>query len=249
MKKFWKIIGSVMMCCVFLLTGCGKDNDNNDNCQGSGSGDMTLEQLNAMLNDSQTMNMDYANTVAIVPFNHVNGPRDEWKFYALINFEYEDIAEGYVKYQVTYLSCTCRTADVNYWSTAYIELDIPESGEASDIKLQKLSFDLDGTGHYIAGYWGDSSPIYSGNNIVATYEKTENPNGGFYPSIKEDYIPLLVGKTKAELDQYNFVDDLKTAGVMSQDMYDSFTGASVSTNNILRILHAVFKYHASEYVD
>ena len=246
MKKLFKILAGLMTC-VFLFTGCKGSDSNNDNptTEGcGGSGDMSLETINEFLNGED---MSYANTVAIIPFNHVNGPREEWKFYALVNFVYRDRAENYVKYQVTYLSCTCRTADVNYWSTAYIEMTIPESGNAEEAELKKLSFDVDGTGKYTAGFWGDSSPIMSGNTVVATYDQVSDGNGGYYPSIKADYIPLLVGKTKAQIDQWNFVDDMKKDGVMSQEMFQEFTGASVSTNNILRILHAVFAYHVDTY--
>lgn len=245
MKKILKSICAFCMCFMMLLTTACDNKDGSANNEGGCSDTPTVEDINSMLNG--TLNMDEANPIAIIPFNHVNGPRNEWKFYALINFVYRDRIDNYVKYQVTYLSCTCRTADVNYWQTAYIELTIPESENAEDSVLRKLSFDSDGTGHYTAGFWGDSSPIYSGDKVVATYEKTENPDGGYYPSIKEDYIPLLIGKTKAELDRYDFVDDLKNANVMDQDTFDSFTGASVSTNNILRILHAVFAYHADRY--
>ena len=193
--------------------------------------------------------MNFANTVAIIPFDHINGPRDEWNFYALINFQYAE--RNYVKYQVTYLSCTCRNANVNYWQTAYVELTTTQSNP-ENAKLRMLSFDQDGTGHYTAGFWGDSSPIYdeaTGEEIIATYEKmeTEPGSGVYYPSIKEDFIPLLINKTKADIDKYNTVDQMKTEGALSQDMYDSFTGASVSTNNILRILQALFEYHANTW--
>ena len=72
-----------------------------------------------------------------------------------------------------------------------------------------------------------------------------NPSAGYYPSLKYDYIPLLVGMTKAELDQYSLLTDLKSADIITDD--DLFTGASVSTDNMLRILHSVFKYHADRY--
>lgn len=246
MKKIYKFLAGFLTCILVVAgSACSKDNDKNATSEkGCSDEEMTLDDLNEMLNGA---NMDLANVVAVVPFHHVNGPRNEWNFYALINFVYRDRADSYVKYQVTYLSCTCRTADVNYWQTAYIELTIPESGDAKDSVLRKLSFDQDGTGHYTAGFWGDSSPIYSGSDIVATYDRVDNGEGGYYPSIKYDYIPLLVGKTKEQIDQWNFVDDMKTAGVMDQDTFDSFTGASVSTNNILRILHSVFEYHAGRY--
>ena len=235
MKKFF---GMTMACLMGLSLAAG--------CKDKKT---TLSDVNNFLNDKVNMNMDLANTVAIIPFNHINGPRNEWKFYALVNFQFKE--RTYVKYQVTYLSCTCRSANVNYWQTAYIELSLPSSGKAEDVTLRKLSFDKDGTDHYIAGFWGDSSPIYDesdGETVIATYEKTENPAGGFYPSIKEDFIPLLIGKTKKQIDSYNVMDDMATAGVMSETMFDSFTGASVSTNNILRILHAMFDYHADTFL-
>ncbi len=209
----------------------------------------TLYDVNAFLNDMKDMNMDLANTVAVIPFNHINGPKNEWKFYALINFQYKE--RSYVKYQVTYLSCTCRLANVNYWQTAYVELTTSQDNP-EDAKLRKLSFDADGTGVYTAGFWGDSSPIHSeeeSSKIVATYEKMETAEGSgiYYPSIKEDFIPLLINKTKADIDKYNTVVEMKNEGALSQGMYDSFTGASVSTNNILRILHALFEYHANTW--
>ena len=259
MKKIYKLLAGVVTCLflMFTITAC-EDCPECEKCEECKTpetqtpptqspctgGELTLEEVNELLNGAD---MDHANAVAIVPFNHVNGPREEWDFYALINFVYRDRAEGYVKYQVTYLSCTCRTSDVNYWQTAYIELSLPESGDAEEAVLRKLSFDQDGTGHYTAGFWGDSSPITSGNKVIATYDRVDNGEGGYYPSIKYDYIPLLEGKTKAEIDQWDFVDDMKEDGVMNQDTFDDFTGASVSTNNILRILHSVFQYHADTY--
>ena len=252
MKKILSFMMMLIMS-VTLVAGCKKDDgkSDGDGCSAVG-GDMTLKDINDYLNDDTVANMEFGNVVAVIPFNHINGPREEWKFFALVNFMYKELTENYVKYQVTFLSCTCRSANVNYWSTAYVELTIPDSGSADDAVLRKLSFDKDGTEHYTAGYWGDSNPIYSGDEIVATYEKTPiNPDDlsqGYYPSIREDYIPLLVGKTKAQIDTYNVMDDMKTNGVMTEEMFDSFTGASVSTNNILRILHALFKYHGERYL-
>lgn len=241
MKKFLGFI-MVLLMSVTLAAGC-KDKEK----------ETTLSDVNAFLNDKVNMNMNLANTVAIIPFNHINGPKNEWKFYALVNFQYREKLQGYVKYQVTYLSCTCRAAKVNYWQTAYIELSLPESGKVEDITLRNLSFDKDGTGHYLAGFWGDSSPIYdeaTGSEIIATYEKMETTPGSgvYYPSIKEDFIPLLIGKTKTQIDSYNTVDEMNDAGALSDDMHDAFTGASVSTNNILRILHAMFEYHGNTWL-
>ena len=70
------------------------------------------------------------------------------------------------------MSCTCRTSDVNYWQTAYVELTTPTDPEKA--KLRMLSFDADGTGVYTAGFWGNSSPITSGGQIVTTYDEYVN---------------------------------------------------------------------------
>ena len=126
---------------VTLVAGCKKDEEkgNEDACSSVG-GDMTLEDINNYLNDDTVANMEFGNVVAVIPFNHINGPREEWKFFALVNFMYKELTENYVKYQVTFLSCTCRSANVNYWSTAYVELTIPDSGSVEDTVLRKLSF-------------------------------------------------------------------------------------------------------------
>ena len=322
MKKIFKLLAS-MLTCVLLISGCGKGNT--DGC----SDEMTLEDLNAMLNDSEKMNMDLANTVAIIPFNHINGPRNEWKFYALINFQYKE--RTYVKYQITYLSCTCRAANVNYWQTAYVELTTSQSNP-ENAKLKALSFDKDGTNHYTAGFWGDSNPITSSGKVVTTYDEyidsssdttttfnigalkytlayedgsivnvvrgehkyavnnnafvmdsvnytinynettpvsvTDGTNtydvtvntagiyttndqgveGYYYPTIKNEFIDdLLIGKTHAQIDAWSTVDNMLSGQAMSQELYDAFTGASVSTNNILRILHALFDYHTATW--
>lgn len=257
MKKILSFL-MVMLMGVTLAAGC--KNEVCDECAA-----MTLDDLNAMLNDKENMNMNLANTVAIIPFNHVNGYDNEWKFYALINFRYSEAT--YVKYQVTYLSCTCRDANVNYWSTAYMELTTPLLGQ--NVRLQDLSFDQDGTGVYTAGFWGDSNPIHLESNpseIVATYDKyiaadaatgyyiedtTRVPEAGYYhPTLKNEFIgDLLIGRKVSEIANYNKMADMKTAGVMSQDLFDEFTGASVSTNNILRIIHAVAKYHQEQFYD
>ena len=163
MKKIFSLFAVALMS-LPLIAGCKKDKE----CP-----KMTLEDLNAMLNDSVNMNMNKANAVSVIEFNHINGPRDEWKFYALINFEHDELGKSEVKYQVTFLSCTCRTADVNYWSTAFIELTKPSSKNPDDIVLKTLSFDTDDTGHYTAGFWGDSSPIHNetDGSLVATYDE------------------------------------------------------------------------------
>ena len=225
MKKFLSFMMVVLMTAM-LAVGC-KDEE---------KGEISLSDVNAFLNTSYpdgegiVLRMDLANTVAVIPYTHINGPRHERIFYALVNFQYD--MDTYVKYQVTYVSCTCRDANVNYWSTAYVELTKPT--KAQNTRLRKLSYDLDGTGHYTAGFWGDSNPI-------------PNTNQTTYQDIKDNFIPLLINKTKTEIDALSTVDDMLSGGIMDQSTFDAFTGASVSTNNILRILHALFDYHAATW--
>lgn len=229
MKKFFSFL-MVMLLGVGIFAGCKKGDDCKDCVK---TGDMTLTDINKLLNSEQFWS-GYRSDMAIIPFNHIDGPKNEWKFYAVIHFQFK--SGNIVKYQVSYLSCTCRDKIINYWSTAYVELSIPTKPQNTRIKALSYETDLGvlGQGHYNAGYWGDSDPI---------------PNGTTYQDIKDEFIPLLIDKTKAQIDSYNTVDEMKTEGALSQDLYDSFTGASVSTNNMLRMLQALMNYHVENYVN
>ena len=208
------------------------------------------------------------NKMALIPFTHINGPKAEWNFFAFVNFQYN--ARRYYKYQVTFLSCTCRSASVNYWQTAYVELTTPKSGDINDVELQMLSFDEDDTGHYNAGFWGDSG--VNGHDI--------NGSGITYEDIKTGFSPFLVGKTYAQISSYDgyqetvngttttwddtvfgidpdeFAADMAKknggAGVLFQGDHpvklDDFNGASVSTNNIIRMLVPLMEYHAANNI-
>ena len=226
-------------------------------------GSLDLDAINDyLLNDPNWKNMNSnGNKMTLIPFTHINGPKAEWNFFAFVNFEYN--ARRYFKYQVTYLSCTCRSADVNYWQTAYVELTVPKSGDINDVELRALSFDYDGTGEYLAGFWGDSG---TGHDI--------NGSGITYEDIKTGFIPFLIDKTYAELSSYDGYQETvngttttwddtvfaipdedfnsKMEGVMFHDDHqvtlDDFNGASVSTNNILRMLIPLMEYHAANNI-
>ena len=174
------------------------------------------------------------NVVAVIPINHVNGPREETNFYAFVNFKYK--ARNYIKYQITYLSCTCRSADVNYWMTAYVELSLPESKNIEDAVVKTLSFDRDANDHYTAGFWGDSDPT---------------PAGFTYEQFKEQYIPYFVGKDYKYLKTLSVMEDIDaadySAGEGRADLtIDALSGSSVSANNIIRMLNALMEYHATD---
>lgn len=199
------------------------------------AGEITLESINNFLNTSADMGEgSIANVVAVIPVNHINGPREEHDFYAFVNFKYK--ARNYVKYQVTYLSCTCRAAAVNYWMTAYVELSLPRSGKVEDSTIKYLSFDYDSEGHYLAGFWGDSNPT---------------PAGATYEDFKREYIPFFVDKDYSYIKTLDTVDDISPSDYSAGDgrasyTLDSFTGSSVSTNNMIRMLNALFEYHATD---
>ncbi len=186
--------------------------------------ELSLGEVNSFLNNSAKLGEgSKANQVAVIPFNHIDGPKEEDLFYAFVPFKY--VARNYIKYQVTFISCTCRSADVNLWSTAYVELTLPSSGKIEDAEVRTLSFDMDSTGHYLGGFWGDSNPPPTATE--ATYE-----------SVKAGQIPVYIGKTYAELMKAGTVDDIPGIDVK--------TGATVSANNILRVLQALYAYHATD---
>ena len=196
---------------------------------------ITLEDVNRFLNESAKLGEGgKANPVAVIPVNHIDGPQEEDLFYAFVPFKY--VARNYIKYQVVFLSCTCRSADVNYWTTAYIDLTLPESGKLDDAQIRTLSFDKDGTGKYSAAFWGDSDPI---------------PSGQTAELINIEYVPYYVGKTYADIKGLSTIADIKLedyqAGEGRADyQIDAYTGATVSTNNILRMLQAIMVYHGSD---
>lgn len=195
---------------------------------------ITLEDVNRFLNESAKLGEgSKANPVAVIPFNHIDGPQEEDLFYAFVPFQYE--ARNYVKYQVVYISCTCRSADVNYWTTAYVDLTLPDSGKLDDAQIRTLSFEKDGTGHYNAAVWGDSSPI---------------PSGQTYELINEQYVPYWVGKTWAQIKDMSTTEDIDLKDYQAGEgrgefTIDAWTGATVSTNNILRMLQAIMRHHGT----
>lgn len=210
--------------------------ETNDQSQGcTADGEISLDVINDYLNNSADLGEgSTGNVVAVIPINHVNGPREETNFYAFVNFKYK--ARNYIKYQITYLSCTCRSADVNYWMTAYVELSLPDSKNIDDAVVRTLSFDRDANDHYTAGFWGDSDPT---------------PAGFTYEQFKEQYIPYFVGKDYKYLQTLSVMEDIDaadySAGEGRADLtIDALSGSSVSANNIIRMLNALMKYHATD---
>ncbi len=268
MKKIWKIFAALGV--VLSLTSCGVNGTgsaggNGDCSQCTGNANINLDAINDYFYThsdwaDMTNPSGYGNKVTFIPFTHINGPKAEWNFFAIVNFEYD--MSSYYKYQVTYLSCTCREANVNYWQTAYVELSVPASGDVNDVKLRTLSFENDSKDKYIAGFWGDSGT--NGHDIEGS--------GVYYEDIRDAFIPFLVGKKYSELSSYDGYTDPKTGvtyddtvfginaddfaadmnGVLFQNDHqvtlDDFNGASVSTNNILRMVLALMEYHGANNI-
>lgn len=246
MKKILMLAITAML--VFSLVGCGNSDEaqtpqDGNNTSGeatdkeepenSESGqDITLDQINEFLNTSADLGPGtVVNPVAILPMKHIDGPKNNIDVYAFVNFEYE--ARDFVKYQVSYISCTCRPAVVNYWNVAYVEMTLPSSKDPNDVQLKYLSFDDDPAADYKGGLWGDSDPI---------------PSGLTYETIKEEYVPFFFGKDLPYLKDIDTIDDIQLADYQEGEgrsgyEIDTFTGATVSANNMIRMLHSVLDYH------
>lgn len=241
MKKIFLVaITSILL---FSFAGCGAKETGETPADGnnasaetpdksSDAGDISLDDINEFLNTSADLGPGtVVNPVAIIPMKHIDGPKNNIDVYAFVNFEYE--GRDFVKYQVSYISCTCRPAAVNYWNTAYMELSLPASGNKDDVVLKYLSYDDDPAGDYQGGLWGDSDPI---------------PSGLTYETIKDEYIPYLTGKSIGDLKALDTIDDIDLSDYQSGEgradyTIDTFTGATVSTNNIIRIVNAMLDYH------
>jgi hypothetical protein len=168
----------------------------------------------------------------VLSFTHINGEGVEVERPLYVLFEYE--ARDFVKYQIAYLSCTCRNANVNYWQVAYVEIN------KNDGSIQTISFNQDGEeGHYTAGVWGDSSPTPAGH----TLEDFENR-----------FFPWLVGKSMEDFQGISVFTNESYHGsvenesqIAEQDLIDDFAGSSVSTNNLIRSMKRLLEYHNENY--
>ena len=219
----FKKLAALFLCLLLLMPLCA-----------SADG-LSLGDVNEFLNSTAKLGpVSKANQVAVIPFSHIDGPKEEDLFYAFVPFKY--VARNYIKYQVTFISCTCRSADVNVWSTAYVELTLPSSGKIGDSAIRTLSFDADSTGHYLGGFWGDSNPPPTA------------PNAN-YDLVKTEMIPYYIGKTYDQLKDKSTIDDFtdyaEGEGRAAMTV-DAVTGATVSSNNILRIVQALYAYHATD---
>jgi len=166
----------------------------------------------------------------ILNYDHINGYGIETPKLAYILLEHE--MRDYIKYQVTYLSCTCREAEYNFWQTAYVEIN----KYTNDVHF--ISFDKDSSGHYNAGNWGDSSPTPTGKT-------TEDFTNDFLPWINGKSLEDLAGISVFTNETYFGIDN--TTDIAEQDLIDGFAGSSVSTNNMIRMIKVLLEYHTEKY--
>ena len=88
--------------------------------------------------------------------------------------------------------------------------------------------------------WGDSSPIPSGE-------------GKSLADFEAEFIPWLIGKSLTDLEGiyaftnagYYGIDN--TTVIAEQDLIDGYAGASVSTNNMIRVMKELLAYHEEKY--
>ncbi len=173
-----------------------------------------------------------ATTDFMIPFSHISGEGAETDKFAYLLFE-EPVQE-WVKYQITFLSCTCRSQLVNYWQVAFVEIN----KYTNDVRT--ISFGQDGIdGHYTAGMWGDSDPTPAGITLI---------------DFETDFIPWLVGKSLSDLEGISIFTNenyhglvQNTVTINEQDMIDDYAGSSVSTNNMIRVIKALLEYHEENY--
>ncbi len=197
---------------VFVLTACG------DVCVGAEC--ITGETTSGTTTDS------------IIKYIHIDGHAAEVEREAYILFEFEALT--FVKYQIAYLSCTCRDLNLNYWNVAFVEVS------KEDGSILFLSFDTASDGHYLGGMWGDSDPIPTNNKTLEDF--------------KNDFFPWIVGKTIADFEGISiFSNDLyhetvqNTTNIAETELIDDFADSSVSTNNIIRVMKSLLGYHEKTY--
>ena len=148
-------------------------------------------------------------------YTHINGNKKETPTLAFVLFEYEQLET--VKYQVAYLACTCRGAEVNYYSVAYVELS------KEDGSIAFISYDVDSSDHYTAGMYGDSTETWDGT-----------PAKELFKQFREE---VLMGATQ---------ESINALEPMHGDV-DTYSGATVTPNNSVRMLQSLFKFHNAKY--
>lgn len=110
----------------------------------------------------------------ILPYEHIDGFGTRTDSPGWIAWEFE--AQGYVKYQIAFTSCTCRQESINVKSLLYVEL----TKQGPDSRIKRLMYN----------YWGDS-PV--------------TPVGNTREQIEENYMKKLAGRNRNNLDSVDVI--------------------------------------------
>lgn len=143
---------------------------------------------------------------------------------ANILLEYKN--STFTKYQIAYISCSCRGAENNYQSVMYIEL-LNSKPTKDESAIRQISFDKLQNAN--VGLWGDSTPIHNKPDYTFEY-------------LDKNFIQKLAGKTKKDFDNWGGYGK-QIEGIDA----DAVSGATVSTSNITSVIKSLFKYHTEKY--
>lgn len=186
------------------------------------------------------------------PYMHVDGHKNEQEMLATVLFEYELLDR--VKYQVAYLACTCRGPEVNYWSVAFVEMS------KEDGRMLNISWGPDSTGHYTAGMYGDSTVTNEGApawNLLQNWVNVELLNK---PQEYVQGLQAIHGDFSSRTDEWlasqngvvaNASTDAESGASFVADTdraVDDYTGATVTPNNVTRMLKGLMTYHNERYM-
>ena len=174
----------------------------------------------------------------VLPYTHVNGHGTETDKSAYILYEWA--GSTYVRYQIAYLACTCRPAVNNYYSVAFVEVNIG----TNDIKSITYGSAEGEEGHYFSGVWGDSQEIKNENdNVILVFQ-----------DYKDNFLPWLIGKSLSDFEGISVFSNeayydipANTTHIDEQNLIDAFAGGSVSTNNMIRVFKELLQYHENKY--
>lgn len=160
-----------------------------------------------------------------LPFRHYAGSGEREDYMAIITFEYK--MDNYTKYQLTYLSCTCRAASEDVQQMLYVELN-NNAPSAEEATIRNIHYD----------FWGDPDPIPENGITSQQYDA--------------EFLSFLQYKSKAEIDAMTHLRTIPDPPAVERSgesvpFVDAYTGATVSVNNTLFVLQALFAYHADKY--
>ena len=238
MKKTISVLLAIMLAVVALTISCTKE---------SPKSEIALAQVAKPAEEPKKPGYYVEN---VFPYLHVDGHKNEEEMLATVLFEYELLDR--VKYQVAYLACTCRGPEVNYWSVAYVEMS------KEDGRVLNISWGEDNTGHYTAGMYGDSTVTNEGApawNLLQNWVNVELLNK---PQEYVQGLEAIHGDFSDRTDAWLASQGSAAAGTDAESgasfeadtnrAVDDYTGATVTPNNVTRMLKGLMTYHNEHYM-